>query len=75
LTLFAISVVRVNHHPESKRNIIGLFWKHGVSLERVLSHLHRDAMMPPPTIADALNVSRKPLAEWFQRVDVHKRSQ
>lgn len=50
-------------------------WEHGVSLERVLYHLHHDAMMATPAIADALDVSRMPLAEWFQRVDVHKRSQ
>lgn len=47
---------------------------HGVSLERVLYHLHHDAEMSTPEMADALDISRGTLAEWFQREGVPKRS-
>lgn len=47
---------------------------HGVSMTRVLYHLHHDAEMATPEMADALDISRGTLAEWFLEVDVHKRS-
>jgi transposase len=48
--------------------------EHGVSMERVLYHLHHTAKMSTPLMADALDISRATLADWFHEVDVHKRS-
>lgn len=49
-------------------------YEHGVSVERVLYHLHHDLEMATPEIAETLDITRGSLAEWFKKVDVKKRS-
>lgn len=48
---------------------------HGVPLERVLYHLHHDAMMSVNEMSDALAVSRKTLDRWFADTGIYKRGQ
>lgn len=49
-------------------------WEHGVSLDRILYHLHHDALMSVNEMSDVLGVSRAALARWFDSTGVHKRN-
>jgi len=50
-------------------------YKHGVSLERVLYHLHHDALLSVNQMSKVLDVARKSLDRWFSETGVPKRGQ
>jgi len=58
---------------KTKRNRIE--HTHGVGIERVLYHLHHDALLSVNQMSDMLGVARTTLDRWFADVDVHKRGQ
>lgn len=50
-------------------------YQHGQPMDRILYHLHYDALLPTTDISEALDISRATLAEWFEKTGVEKRSQ
>lgn len=48
-------------------------YTHGVPLERVLYHLHHDALMSVKKMSEVLGVARATLDRWFSDTGVYKR--
>lgn len=48
-------------------------YTHGVPLERVLYHLHHDALMSVKEMSEVLDVARATLDRWFSNTGVYKR--
>lgn len=48
-------------------------YNHGVDIDRVLYHLHHDALMSVNEMSDALEVARSTLDDWFSDTDVRQR--
>lgn len=49
-------------------------WTHGVSMDRILRHLHYDALMTQTEMGEVLDVSHSTIQRWFEKVGVERRS-